>query len=456
MNSYVKIGLFFIILGGAGTAYLVMASSGLNSLNTKPYEVTLPDATGLSTRSKVYLAGVAVGRVSAIRLEGREAHLRLALLKNVEVRQGAALARKSSSILGTSILALEPGPAAAAPIPPGGVIETDRKTPGMDEMLGTVRELSGQLSGILEEFQKSQMALITATLETFNSIAGKIDAKTDEELERVSRILESAAIIAEKTSAILDERGDDAGAAMGELRAALANINGITGEIRSGQGNLGRTVYDDGLYTGLLAAVQKTGEAADKLNTALEGAQEVINKATGLGVAVDAGARYDFLSGSARAQASLRIEPASNDRWYRVGVSSAPDGIPSRTITEISDENGNVTYYSDKTETTFPFSVDAELARRFGIFTLRGGLLESTAGLGLDIQPARWLSLSGEVFNFGDSLTPNLRGAVTFYPFFDPDSEQALELALPERRRQQRPLRGTGLLPGRRPPLRRP
>jgi phospholipid/cholesterol/gamma-HCH transport system substrate-binding protein len=58
------------------------------------------------------------------------------------------------------------------------------------------------------------------------------------------------------------------------------------------------------------------------------------------------------------------------------------------------------------------------------MFTLRGGLYETTAGLGLDVQPLKWINISGELFNFQTGELPNFRGAVTFYPFFNPDSDK--------------------------------
>jgi phospholipid/cholesterol/gamma-HCH transport system substrate-binding protein len=50
--------------------------------------------------------------------------------------------------------------------------------------------------------------------------------------------------------------------------------------------------------------------------------------------------------------------------------------------------------------------------------------MENTAGIGLDFQPVKWVSVSGEVFNFQTGEKPNLRGTLTIYPFFDPDSDK--------------------------------
>ncbi|HRS03103.1 MAG TPA: MlaD family protein, partial [Treponema sp.] len=98
ISRYIKIGLFFITIGTAGTVYIVRSTDGFNDFNTKVYEVAIDDATGLSTNSKVYLAGVPVGKIQAIDLHGDTAILRVAFLKSVEIRQDASLQRKPSSI----------------------------------------------------------------------------------------------------------------------------------------------------------------------------------------------------------------------------------------------------------------------------------------------------------------------------------------------------------------------
>ncbi|MDR2258157.1 MAG: MlaD family protein, partial [Treponema sp.] len=437
VSRYVKVALFFITLGIAGSVYVIVSADGLSDFNTKIYEVVLPDATGLSTRSKVYLAGVAVGRVRGITLENNEARLKLAFLKHVEIRQDARIARRASSILGTSVLNLEPGTELSPISPPGSTINADKGAADMTAVLGLVQEMGGQITQLLRDFQDNQLALLSVSLETFNSLAGKINAQSDAELERVSRILESTALITERLERLLAE-GEMAGTGpAGDVYGALENIRRITDDIRQGQGNIGQAVYDDQLYASLLATVQRTEEAVIKLQAALDNinslaknadgvvadAGVIVKKAMGLGVEVDTYGRYDVIAEQIRAGASLRLTPASNDRWYQIGVSSAPDGVVYRTVKETSDSSGGLKV-EDTTETRYSFAVDAELARRFGIVTLHGGLLENTAGVGIDIQPVRWVNLSGEVFNFRKGEKPNLRGTLTVYPFFDPDSNK--------------------------------
>ncbi|GHV84767.1 hypothetical protein AGMMS50230_03750 [Spirochaetia bacterium] len=419
-SRYIKIGLFFILLGGAGISYMVMAANGFSTFNTRLYEVTMHDATGLSTRSRVYMAGVPIGKVDSITLEGNSARLTLAILKDVEIRENARLARRASSILGTSMLTLEPGTSLTPIIPPGGKISSGRE--GTD-MMDMAAQLGQDVSGILREFQQNHMALLATSLETFNAISSKINARTDEELDRVSRILESAALITERTEWLLAAREEDISVSILEVRMALENIRKASDEIAGGRGTIGQVIYDDRLYNSLLSTVEETEKAVVKLQSVLDGAGSFINRANSVGILVDSRANYGFNSRNVRAGASLRLEPASGDRWYRVGVNGAPEGVSIRTVTTTS---GTVTSYEDKTETRYSFSVDAELARRFGIVTVRGGLLESTAGFGVDIQPLRQIALSGELFNFRNGYYPNLRGSVTVYPFFDPDADNPL------------------------------
>jgi phospholipid/cholesterol/gamma-HCH transport system substrate-binding protein len=433
ISRLVKVAIFFVTIGISGIGYIVMSSDGLNAFNTKTYEVTLDDASGLSTRSKIYCAGVTVGQIQDIKLAGNEAVLKIAFLKDVEIRNDARISRRASSILGTSALSLDPGTEFAPVIPAGSKITSEKNTGDINAVIGTAQDVGGQVSDILTEFQENQQVLLTSSLEAFNSIAQKLDARSEAELDRISRILESTARITERTEEILNNRPGDIAESVVDIHDAVDNIRAITEEIRSGEGNMGKSIYDDKLYSSVLATAEKAEDAMLNFSTTMEtitklannadvvigNANEVVERAVGLGIQVDTQVRYDFFAAQARAGASLMLVPRSNDRWYRIGVSSAPDGIYGRTVREITDSSGNVSHEEER----LSFSIDAEIARRFGPLTVRGGLLESTAGFGIDFQPVRWGSLSAELFDFTADM-PNLRGTVTLYPFFDPDSNK--------------------------------
>ena len=422
MTRYVKIGLFFLSLGIAGTSYVVVSGDGFNGWNTKLYEVALQDASGLSTNSKVYLAGVPVGKIRQIDLEGDTALLRIAFLKDVVLRADSVITRQPSSLLGTSVLSLSPGTELTPIVEEGSRIRSAPSAGDYRTALTEATNIGKQVSVLIAEFQSRQLELLTVSLETFNAIARKVEERSDAELDRVSRVLESSALIAERMEALLRDRQGDVDASAADIRAALENIRAITEEVRSGRGNVGKSLYGEELYDSIMVTAAKAEEAAARLNSVLEGAERFANtadgaaanadkviaqagalvqKATGLGVQVDSGARWDLVGATGRAAASLRLEPAKGDRWYRIGIASTVED----------------------TEPAYGTAFDVELARRFGPLTLRGGMLESSAGMGLDLSPLPWLTLSAEAFGFSAGL-PNVRSTVTILPFFDPYSDK--------------------------------
>lgn len=431
--KYIKIALFFVVLGGAGIGYMALTTSGINPLNTTAFEAVFSDATGISTRSQVFMAGVPVGQVQSIRLYGTEARIRFVLLNEVQPRQDAYISRQASSLLGTSVLSLNPGTALTPLIPPGGTITTGLPMGDITAAMNMAQDIGSQVNLMLEDFRTNQMALLAVSLEAFGALAQRIDYQSEAQLDRISRILESTALITERTERILQASEGSIAGSFVDMGEIMSNIRLITGEIAGGRGNLGQAFFDDGIYQSILATAQRTESVAAQLEETLfnistlavtadgviTSAGEIVDRALGLGIVIDTNARYDMIAQSARASASLRLEPRSGDRWYRVGVTSAPDGVTGARVRE--------TFYPDGTlqtteETRSTFAIDAELARRFGPFTLRGGLLESTAGVGMDLQTFRWMSVSGELFDFANSDAPNLRSAITIYPFFNPDS----------------------------------
>lgn len=437
ISRYVKVGLFFVSLGVGGTFYVVRSSDGFSPFNTKTYEVIMEDASGLSTNSKIYMAGVPVGKIRSIDLQGERALLEIAFLDDVEIRQDAQLSRKSSSLLGTSILTLSPGTELTPIVREGERIESLSGYGDMSSVMDSAQVLSEQMSEMIAEFQERQLELLAVSLETFNSIARKLDERSDAELERVSRILENTALITERFESILRDQGEDLDVSTTEIRLALENLRAITDNVRGGEGTVGKALYDDALYQSLLVSAQRTEIAAEKLQSALDNidslaknadkvvveAGDIVSKAAGLGVEVDTHSRYSIASSDLTAAASLRIEPRTKDRWYRIGIAGVPDGVNSRTRSE-ETVNGSTTTITETSETKYGYAFDAELARRIGMVTLRGGMLESSAGIGIDFQPFSWLSLSGEMFDFGSDIAPNLRGSLVLYPFFDPESSK--------------------------------
>src|SRR5260370_18666864 len=75
------------------------------------------DASGLSKKSRVQIAGISVGEIREIALEAGRAKVSLRVRRDVNLRQDASLTKRSESLLGDYVLDLYPRSDAAPPMP---------------------------------------------------------------------------------------------------------------------------------------------------------------------------------------------------------------------------------------------------------------------------------------------------------------------------------------------------
>ncbi|HTM21632.1 MAG TPA: MlaD family protein, partial [Kofleriaceae bacterium] len=81
------------------------------------------DASGLPARSRVVIAGLTVGEIEKVEVDGRDARVRMRIRGDVRLWPDAVVYKKSASLLGDSYLEIEPGSRAGGKrLTDGGVI----------------------------------------------------------------------------------------------------------------------------------------------------------------------------------------------------------------------------------------------------------------------------------------------------------------------------------------------
>src|SRR5580658_6175543 len=104
-----KVGLFVLLTGAAAYGVYRFVSPTVSGANGYTVHAYIHDATGLATRSRVTIAGIAVGTLEAIKLERGEARLDVKVRTDVVLYENATLGKKSASLLGESVVVLTPG-----------------------------------------------------------------------------------------------------------------------------------------------------------------------------------------------------------------------------------------------------------------------------------------------------------------------------------------------------------
>jgi phospholipid/cholesterol/gamma-HCH transport system substrate-binding protein len=204
---------------------------------------------------------------------------------------------------------------------------------------------------------------------------------------------------------------------LSELRAVLAsvqtsadNVAEVTQIVRDGDSTVGQLLTNDEFY-------QRVDRIAGKT-------EEFIDSTIGLGIQVGFQSDYLIQQNSARSTFDLRLSPGEKDKYYSVGVTSTPVPTETETRTEtVTTQSGTTTTrVEEENVRTDELKFNAQLARTWGPLTLRGGVIENTGGVGVDLRPIDQLAVSAEAFDFGAEDGVYLRSTGTIYPFHNPDS----------------------------------
>ncbi|TVQ97767.1 MAG: MCE family protein [Spirochaetaceae bacterium] len=426
MSRAAKIGLFVAVVTLGGIAYITMSGDGFSENNTYRLEVVMEDASGLVVNSQVFLAGVPVGTIRSITLDGRQARVELAISEDVEIFDDATVFKQASSLLGTSVIAIDPGRSGGTALSSGGRIERVSVRGDFSETLTAAEDAGHEIRELVAELRRQHVQLLASSLEGIDRIIARVDARSQNDLEQVSRILADVAITVERIALLVDSRDEDVQesilamrrsideveTATVSLRRSMQDVEDMTGTMRRGEGNIGRVVYEDELYERVVSVARST--------------EALIEQVRGLGVQVGFESAYLTEREATQSAFSLRLLPRSRQGYYEIGVVDTPEGVSRRrTITEAESVGGGptTTTVTDETIVTDDVRFNAQIARHFGPVTMRGGLIESSGGFGLDLRPVSQLMLSGELFAFGGDDEPNLRATGTLFPFYNPDGD---------------------------------
>lgn len=428
MSRLLKIGLFVAVTGTFSVLYIMQTVEAIDAEETVLIHAYLDDASGLLPDSRVRLSGVNVGRVRSIVLEEGRAKVTMEIDAEIPIYQNSKVIKQMDSLLGNSVITIDPGTMDAGTIPPDGTVRNVMSETVMNRAFSTTERVASELELLLVEFRafmneggysqmedmleaarstvdvtgalvEQNLVLMRSAMEDIAELAERVNLESDREIENISEILEHTARLTARLDRMAEENDRELSLAVQEMRrsaetltAVLESTRGVAEKIERGEGNIGRLVNDDELY-----------ERVIRISEDVEG---YVDSTIGLGVQV--GFQADYLSASAGVEnrAEVRLIPQDRGKDYRLGVTIPPGG-------DGGGESGDM-------------RVSAQLTRSYGPVTLRGGIIESSGGLGLDLQPVKSFELSTQVYRLGREAGPALDAGGTIYPFFDPASDNPL------------------------------
>lgn len=440
MSTEAKLGLF-VLLGIILLAYMSLRV-GQWEWFTRGYEIkaTFDSVSGLKKDVPVEIAGVEVGRVAKINLKDSKAEVTMQISPDVFIPKGSTAVIQTKGVLGEKYIEIIPPQPAAAEkqaargyIEPGGEITKTRSAADIDRLLRTlgevgedIKRISGSLGKViggpegernLQEIMdnirdmtrnlsaavEENRGQLRETIDNFAAFSADLRELSAENRGRISDTLsnlsEASAQLERTMSAVerLANNVEEGKGVMGKLvsdekaaediETTLASLRDISQKINEGKGTLGKLVNDDTTIT--------------QLNKTLEGFGTYQQKFEDFKTYLGFRGEYLTRHGDTKGYLTLKVQP-KKDKYYQLDILRDPGFTEvtraETTVTAGGGSSTTTTVTREKDEIKF----SAQIAKRFYDLVVRGGILESTAGVGLDYYfLGDNLRLSMEAFDFG-------------------------------------------------------
>ena len=461
-----KVGL--VMIGGLVALIVMLAQVSRDAVSDgEGYRVFahLKDASGLSEKSRVVIAGIDVGMVESVALDGPTAKIGVRVQPDVKLFGGersaegvltesATLAKRRTSLVGAFYIELTPGlrgtllkdgdevPVVVAESTPNAVVDqmsgiaTDVRaiTGDVKKMTGSMATVFGsdqtaaQMAQTIRDVQETVHALrdvVVANQGALNRIVGNTEAASDdirrlvaETTHDTDQILSDVAAITSELRGIVGRSSVDVAAGIGTLRGTLAsaqealdrinysleNVQRITERVERGEGTIGKLVNDPAI-----------SEQAKQLVTTANGFVQRVNN---LQTVVEFRSSYGASDRAFKNVIGLSLRPEP-DKFYDFELVQDPRGRTRRysSYELTTDPSKPVTVYEERQETSDSLELSFQLGHRWALDADRNwmlggrfGLIESTGGLGANLWT--WhenVEVRADVFDFTVRQNPRLR-----------------------------------------------
>jgi phospholipid/cholesterol/gamma-HCH transport system substrate-binding protein len=436
-----KVGLLVLIVLAASIAIYRFVDEGAQGDEGYRVYAIFDDVQGLVEKSRVLIAGIPVGVIEKIKLEGDRARVDLRIDGAVKLYKNGSVTQKSASLLGEMLLVIHPGGPPARPLKNGEQLATGAKASGTDDIMKTVGEISESVKKVTSQLERAfgtdtagnqmsealknlseAVASVNRTIqsneEVVSNTLSNVESITDDARPKIERILTHIEGVSRELDNALGSNSDGLNKGLGrvddtvaaiqraahDLEASMRDIKQITERTARGEGTIGRLTQDEKLINEVEGVVQGIGD--------------VVGPISRLQTIVRLRSEYNFLANTFKNYVGLRLQPRE-DRYYAFELINDPRGrttFTQRQVRTSPPREGEPEFYQETiSETTDAFRFTLQFAKRIHFATFRFGILESTGGLGLDLHLLNdQLEVNSDAFAIGEQQYARLRIALAY------------------------------------------
>ena len=428
---------------------------------------------GLDRKAAVRIAGVRVGKVEEISLDGSQAVIALSLDPDVQLHEGAWAQITSLGMLGDKYIEILPGDL-RRPLLPQGAELGGEITPSFDDVLRVATEIGddvkevtealrgsiggaqgeeaiGEIVANIRELTASLKILIAENQANVNQTTANFAEFSATLRDELPRITDKMNLLADQLNGVVGENRDDLQASMGNIRelseklqVSAENLNQITGKIASGEGSIGKLVNDE-------TTIDNLNETLDSI----EGGVETLNETMGRykRYRLEVSLRAEALASTDKSRTAFGFDLWTTEkRFFRIEGVDTPYGrvkTDAQYVTTTFPDGTQDSYFEETIRVSDKIGINAQVGYRILPDTIvRAGVIESSGGVGVDYSiklGKRPLTLVFEAYDFNREFDEDMHLRVEGRYFISPISSSRPGGTTPWSRSKSSVLLGAGI-----------
>jgi len=232
--------------------------------------VSIDNANGLDPRSPVHIAGVEIGRVKTIKLDGYKALVTLLIKQGIKIPVDSKAAVKTQGTLGDKYIEIIPG-AGQTYLAAGDRINDVTITADLDEVFSQVSVAAKNFGETLSEFKgiigEPEKINFKKSLENIQVVSGdfrELVASNRNNIGNIVNNLETISKDIENSKGTIGKLVKDE-TLYNDAMDVVASLKTVSKDIEQGKGTLGKLAKDEALYNDARSAVDNIKEITDNI-----------------------------------------------------------------------------------------------------------------------------------------------------------------------------------------------
>jgi phospholipid/cholesterol/gamma-HCH transport system substrate-binding protein len=269
ISSEMLVGIL-VLIGIILLFYMSFRIGKFGVFGQQGYEVMvgLDNANGLDPRSPVHIAGVEVGKIKTIKLDGYKALATLLIKKEINIPVDSKAAVKTQGTLGDRYIEIIPGTGQTY-LAAGDRINDIIIAADLDEVFTQVSVAAKNFGETLNDFKgiigETEKVNIKKSLENIQTVSGDFKTLVATNKDNIGRIVNNLETISndiENGKGTIGKLVKDE-TLYNDAKDVVASLKTVSKDIEQGRGTLGKLAKDEELYNDARNAVDNIKEITD-------------------------------------------------------------------------------------------------------------------------------------------------------------------------------------------------